>query len=249
MSYVHAKFRRHSGFAGGLLAAIASITAMAPAAHATDIIETTDFSNNPASPSFSTAPVTLTAGSNFIVGAITTYGSTTYPNGMPVGPHGELTNQDMDYLTFTVPVGEAITQFIVSNGTTIMTAPRVDSLFLGLASGNHVSVDPSFTSAAGLLGWTLVSEANLGQDILPAIGAATAPGFPVPGATTFQGPLGAGTYTLWLYDGDEAATYSFNAVVAAVPEMETWAMMIVGFGLIGASLRRRPNQATRIAYV
>ena len=225
-------------FRAAIIASLAA-TVLAPvAAHATNFIETTDFSNDPAHP---TLLGSLTPGSNLISGVINTYGDR-------VGPHGERTNEDMDYVTFVVPTGYRLTNFIVSAGTSIVTDPRVDSLFLGLASGDHVTVDPSFNSAAGLLGWTLVTQAQLGNDILPAIGAATAPGFPVPGATGFTGPLGAGTYSLWLYDGDEAATYRFTAVAAAVPEPATWAMMMTGFGAIGLGLRRRSKQAVRVAY-
>ena len=222
-----------------LLAVAAAAAAMIPAAHATDFTETTDFSNDPAHPSFLGA---LAPGSNIISGKINTFGDA-------VGPHGERTNQDMDYLTFTVPVGDVLTNFFVTSGTSIMTAPpRDDLLFLGLAAGNQVSVDPSFMSAAGLLGWTLVSQSQVGTDILPAIGAATyPPNFVVPGATTFTGPLGAGTYSLWLYDGDNPATYSFNAVVAPAPEPATWMMMIVGFGLAGATLRQKTRRrASRV---
>lgn len=218
---------------------------MAPTAQAADFIETTDFSNDPAHPTLLGA---LTLGSNLITGSILTYGSTTYPDGTPVGPHGELTHQDMDFVTFTVPTGRELTNFVVSNGTTIMTSPRTDRLFLGLASGNKVVVDPSFTSAAGLLGWTLVSQAQLGTDILPAIGAASPPMFySVPGAMTFEPPLGAGSYSLWLYDGDAAVTYSFNAVTAAVPEPGSWVLMTAGFGMLGVVLRshrRRPCAVT-----
>ena len=239
----HPRPSHRRGFAWRLLATAAAAAAMAPAVHATNFTETSDFSNDPAHPTLLGA---LAPGSNLITGAITTYGSTTYPDGTPVGPNGELTNQDMDYVTFTVPTGYALTQFVVSNGTTIMTSPRIDRLFLGLASGSQVVVNPSFTSAAGLLGWTLVSQAQLGTDILPAIGASAPSMFPsVPGATTFAPPLGAGTYTLWLYDGDGAVTYSFNAVTAAVPEPGTWMLMMAGFGLIGAALRgRRPRAVT-----
>jgi len=212
-----------------IIALLAAAVLAPPAAHATDFIETADFSNDPAHP---TLLGDLTPGGNLISGAIDTYG----PH---VGPHGERTNPDSDYVTFVVPTHYRLTQFVVSPGTSILTSPRADNMFLGLAAGDHVSVDPSFTSAAGLLGWTLVNQAQLGTNILPAIGAATAPGFPVPGATTFKGPLGAGTYTLWLVDGDEATKYSFNAVTAAVPEPATWAMMMTGFGMIGVTTRRR----------
>lgn len=40
--------------------------------------------------------------------------------------------------------------------------------------------------------------------------------------------------------------FSVNAV-AAVPEPGTWAMMLVGFGAVGASMRRRRTQLTAIA--
>ena len=39
-------------------------------------------------------------------------------------------------------------------------------------------------------------------------------------------------------------TYTDNAVGGAVPEPATWAMMLAGFGLTGAALRRRRQQAT-----
>lgn len=41
--------------------------------------------------------------------------------------------------------------------------------------------------------------------------------------------------------GDAAftGTLSFAAVVAAIPEPSTWAMMILGFGAVGYSMRRR----------
>lgn len=234
---------------GRLLGTAALVLAGTPAAHATGFVESADYSNDPAHP---TLLGTLTPGGNLINGTIDSYGQ-------PVGPHGELTNQDMDYVTFTVPTGYVLSQFTVSSGTSILTAPRVDSLFLGLASGGTVSIDPSFSSAAGLLGWALVTQSQVGSDILSTIGSPILPpspgdpngtprypGFPVPGATGFSAPLGAGTYTLWLYDGDAPASYSFNLVTSAVPELATWAMMVAGFGAIGVTLRRRTRQGVAV---
>lgn len=43
------------------------------------------------------------------------------------------------------------------------------------------------------------------------------------------------------------ATLALNATPAGVPEPATWAMMIVGFGAIGGSLRRRVRAAVRFA--
>ncbi len=49
-------------------------------------------------------------------------------------------------------------------------------------------------------------------------------------------------------DGQEAAAFNFEvASVAAVPEPASWAMMIVGMGAIGGSLRRRAKTAVRLA--
>ncbi|MEK6638419.1 MAG: PEPxxWA-CTERM sorting domain-containing protein [Pseudomonadota bacterium] len=44
-----------------------------------------------------------------------------------------------------------------------------------------------------------------------------------------------------------SATGEFNFAIAGVPEPETWAMMIIGFGLIGGAARRRKT-SIRVAY-
>jgi len=43
-----------------------------------------------------------------------------------------------------------------------------------------------------------------------------------------------------------SATIDFTADVSAAPEPASWAMMIVGFGVAGIAMRRRPN--TRLSY-
>jgi hypothetical protein len=45
--------------------------------------------------------------------------------------------------------------------------------------------------------------------------------------------------TLSLKGGSDAVLYSTGSIPSAVPEPATWAMMIVGFGLAGAAMRRR----------
>jgi hypothetical protein len=40
-----------------------------------------------------------------------------------------------------------------------------------------------------------------------------------------------------------------GTVNAAVPEPATWAMMLIGFGLVDSSIRRRRRQAVRVSFI
>jgi hypothetical protein len=42
---------------------------------------------------------------------------------------------------------------------------------------------------------------------------------------------------------------SFSVTVAAVPEPAMWAMLILGFGVMGGAMRRRAKVTVRVAYV
>ena len=57
--------------------------------------------------------------------------------------------------------------------------------------------------------------------------------------------LGDGTYTLTIM-GDNSGPGSLGGTVTinAVPEPAAWAMMLIGFGAIGASMRRRRSRFT-----
>ncbi len=57
-----------------------------------------------------------------------------------------------------------------------------------------------------------------------------------------------GTYSNIIFGSGQAATLRISlAPTAAVPEPATWAMMLLGFGGIGVSLRRRRNTKAGIA--
>lgn len=63
---------------------------------------------------------------------------------------------------------------------------------------------------------------------------------------SFSGPLSAGSYyakVSGMNSGSVGGGYVFSA--AAVPEAETWAMMLVGAGLVGFQLRRRGGRHSR----
>ncbi|MBY0583571.1 MAG: PEPxxWA-CTERM sorting domain-containing protein [Sphingomonas sp.] len=62
-------------------------------------------------------------------------------------------------------------------------------------------------------------------------------------------PNGPSSYAV--FDNGSTAVTPGNfslSQVAAVPEPATWAMMIVGFGMIGAGIRSRKRQTVRVAY-
>ncbi|MEH3120528.1 MAG: PEPxxWA-CTERM sorting domain-containing protein [Sphingomonas phyllosphaerae] len=55
--------------------------------------------------------------------------------------------------------------------------------------------------------------------------------------------IGAGTQA---YKYDRSISFSLNGVTGAVPEPATWAMMILGFGLVGAALRQRRSAQIKL---
>jgi len=63
----------------------------------------------------------------------------------------------------------------------------------------------------------------------------------IPGGGTFTPPGGGGTTHLPTSEPKELVT-------SAVPEPQTWALMLLGFGLIGWRIRRRkPSKVSRLA--
>lgn len=181
----------------------------------------------------------LVLGNNAIVGS-------TVPSGAVIDPMtGARAVEDDDYVSFTVPTGFVLSRIDLGGGSVFQQGDR---MFLGIAQGGQVDVDPGFSSASGLLGWTLVGGSMVGSDLLPALGSAAPANFPpIGGATKFTGALGAGVYTLWMVDGDRPAAYDLELVTSAVPDAASWIMMTAGLGMVGASLRRRRTAATRFA--
>lgn len=142
---------------------------------------------------------------------------------------------DRDYFAFTLLSDHWLTGLQVLPGTTSIGPATVS--FLGIQGGSQVTVDPLMPSAGDLLGWRHYGPGDIGGDILLQVGAGA-------GAQGFNAPLGPGTYSVWIQEtGTGTANYAFNFLVASVPEPATWAMMIVGFGAIGVSLRRRRKLA------
>ena len=62
----------------------------------------------------------------------------------------------------------------------------------------------------------------------------------------FNAPVfSPGTFT---FGGFSRGTLTVSRAVAAVPEPATWAMLILGFGLIGGAMRRRRTMNVNVSY-
>lgn len=87
-------------------------------------------------------------------------------------------------------------------------------------------------------------------------GSVTSIGFSYGGTRDFS--TGNATGNLWLVgadfvnldrkaDGFKFGDLTVNSVESAVPEPATWAMMLIGFGAVGHSMRRRPRTKLALA--
>ena len=83
-------------------------------------------------------------------------------------------------------------------------------------------------------------------------GGATVATLLSPGSTTFT-PTSTGSYTAVVF-GDPGtfggrSVSTFGVTVAVVPEAETWAMMLIGMGLVGWQLRRKAKASAATRFV
>ena len=163
-----------------------------------------DLSNSGLSPT----QITVAAGSNQIIGT-TGQGA----NGL-----------DRDYFTVTVPSGLQLTSLMELAGTTVGGAVS----FIGLQSGNQVTVATNAANATGLLGWSHYGGVTTDTDLFTTMSV------PTQGSTGFTRPLNVGNYSFWVQDFNTGTfSYSFDLVLAPaaspVPEPKSYAMMLAGF--------------------
>jgi len=141
---------------------------------------------------------------------------------------GTSQNLDRDFFTITVPDGARFTQLLLTSFDS-----TDDLAFFAIQSGPEITGD--LFTADDLLGWLHPSATFVGTDILDdvALGA---------GAIGFTTPLGPGTYTLWLQQGDpELVTYGFDVIIepVAVPEPSMLMLFVLGLGALAVTRRRR----------
>ncbi|SEA85180.1 malectin domain-containing carbohydrate-binding protein [Rubrimonas cliftonensis] len=128
---------------------------------------------------------------------------------------GEPGGRDRDYVTFTVPEGQALSRLVLQGFETAESG--LPQGFIGIQAGTVVTTDPtSFEGAGELLGGLVYNGGLVGDDILPALGDGEEQGVAFIG---FDAPLPAGAYTVWLNQGGMASTATLNFIVteAVVP--------------------------------
>lgn len=159
---------------------------------------------------------------------------------------GELLSPGSDSVTFNAAAGSAVTDFIVQGFRSLDGVNGYQDTFTLSLNGTDV-YSGSFDLGGG--------GGNV--QFLGAPGATFSVanfGFFVGGEATIHTPLtlAAGSNTLrFRYDGtpqgqaDEA--WGIRALTvngATVPEPAGWALLLIGFGLVGSAVRRRPVTVT-----
>ena len=181
-----------------------------------------DLSDDPAAPT----ALSLTPGSNSVIGTVNGFG-----NGDP-----------QDWVSFTIPTG-----FVMTSYTNSKYVSTDEQGFTGFQSGPSFSGDPFMEiSYAGYAHFGFAATnpdgtppaSTVGVNLLPLMAD---PNF-APGTTGFTPPLGAGTYTFLIQQGNDFTTgYRFNMNVrsVSVPESGSSLCLLGMGGLAILALRRR----------
>ena len=146
-----------------------------------------------------------------------------------IGTNGNADSSVRDYVRITIPNG-----FVLSSLTLINTGSLGAKGFLGIENGDQVTLAPTTTTAAGLLGWWHYTPADANTNLLPEMGV------PAMGSSGFTPPLGAGDYSLWIQDSSTGTfQYEFDFQVTPTPEPATFGMGLLAAAWLLMFARRR----------
>ena len=183
-----------------------------------------DLSDDKAAPT----ALTLTPGLNSIIGTVA---------GFP-----EFGGTDpQDWVSFTIPAGYIMVSYVNAK----YNAPDSQG-FTGFQFGSSFSGDEfdagsyagyaHFGTAAQNPDGNPIASSTVGINLLPLMAD---PNF-APGTTGFTPPLGEGTYTFLIQQGDPAITgYQFNIALRAVPELGSSLCLLAMGSFATLALRRR----------
>lgn len=122
------------------------------------------------------------------------------PTSFTVGPGASTltattVSGDLDYVTFTVGPCDTLTQLTVDS----YTSASDTIAFISMQNGTAFTfpATEAAENTAEMLGLSHFGAADIGQDILPAIGEGAIAG-ELPAPLGFTPPLSAGDYTVWL---------------------------------------------------
>jgi hypothetical protein len=157
---------------------------------------------------------------------------------------------DLDHQGGTLAAGDYFTTFDAS-GRSSGPISNVHAVVSGASSGNGAFGPADFSAVTFNtdqdldLGRELVGQGDFGMD---KFGSSD---FDLFNSPTSNAPSGLFNYTALTNggDGDQVRLTSLRLdqdPAAAVPEVATWAMVIVGMGLVGASMRRRRGDLVAI---
>ena len=128
---------------------------------------------------------------------------------------------------------------------TITFSQPVTNVYLALVSWNgqqSVTFDHAFTTVT-----PLSSCGYWGCGVLPAGGTSFTSGREIHGVLKFSGNISSLTFNDSNGEYWHGFTVGFDNVAGGVPEPATWLSMTLGFGLLGAALRRSGRKALRTA--
>ena len=130
---------------------------------------------------------------------------------------------------------------------------NLDIYFVGinLSPGSFVSAPPNWTDYGGYIGFN-ITPLNYGVSISDMIQNGESLGGFVVQSTSANAPTSVDWFAYhydWTgggasYFGDGNPVFFGTANVAAVPEPETYAMLLAGLGLLGFAARRRKQKET-----
>jgi hypothetical protein len=179
-----------------------------------------DLSDNAAVPT----PITLTVGTNVVVGSVDNPSDT------------------RDFITFTIPVGQALIQLRQLSYVDIPGGGPANTGYHAIKTGSTGLV-PSAGNSSSFLGGDHLTQIPPGDDMLANLATAPLAG------TGFSVPLGPGTYTYVVQQtSSEQNGYEFDFMLTtSVPTLPVYGYVVLIIAALGLGvwlLRRQARAAT-----